>query len=183
MAHEHAGHSRPRRPDLPLEVRSPLGATFPSSKLAVVTVIYRSNLQILGGFYTPLSQATARVFSPPPISNTFAAGFAAGSIQSVFAAPLVVLQNRFKTSNMLEGHYKNMSQYSASRLRELGLRSMFVGSSLILIMGSLGLGAFFATFEDVKAQCFCAFVTRYYGRIDIASDDDCIGRLFGHISR
>ena len=95
------------------------------------------------------------------------AGFLAASVQSVVAAPVGALQVRFQTKDMLEGRYRNMWQYVYRKLRELGVRSMSAGRGFSLARDSLEFGAFFATFEYVKAQSFYAFVTRYYGMLDI----------------
>ncbi|MCJ1405204.1 hypothetical protein MMC11_008430 [Xylographa trunciseda] len=137
----------------------------------VGTVAYTSYLQFLGTVHAPSSDSSKRVFPPPPIGSTFVAGFAAGSIQSVVAAPIDALQVRFQTKDMVEGRYKNMWQYGYRKLRELGVRRIFAGWGLSLARDSLGFGAFFATFEYVKAQSFYAFVTRYYGGLDIQSSD------------
>ncbi|MCJ1319288.1 hypothetical protein MMC15_004624 [Xylographa vitiligo] len=99
------------------------------------------------------------------------AGFTAGAIQSVVAAPVDALQVRFQTKDMLEGRYNNMWQYGYHKLRELGVRSIFAGWGLSLTRDSLGFGAFFATLEYVKAQSFYAIVTRYYGILDLHSSD------------
>ncbi|MCJ1386077.1 hypothetical protein MMC17_009202 [Xylographa soralifera] len=141
------------------------------ANIVVGSIAYTSYLQILGSFHAPSSESTRRVFPPPPSSSTFMAGFAAGSLQSVVAAPVDALQVRFQTEDMLEGRYKSMWQYGYRKLRELGTRSIFAGWGFSLARDSLGFGAFFATFEYVKAQSFYAFVTRYYGVIDLHSGD------------
>ena len=86
--------------------------------------MYTSYLQILGTLYQPSSQSSKRVYPPPPIHKTFVAGFYAGAIQSVVAAPLDALSVRFKTSEVLNGRYKSMWQYSHGMLQEIGLRGM-----------------------------------------------------------
>lgn len=138
----------------------------------VGTVLYTSYLQTLGSFHGPSSEAVKRVYPPPPISSTFTAGSIAGSIQSVVAAPVDALQARFRTNDMLEGRYKNMWQYGWLKSKELGARSIFAGYGLSLIKDSLGFGIFFATFEYVKGQSFYAFVTRYYGGLQLGAGDD-----------
>ena len=125
--------------------------------------LYTSYLQILGSLYRLSSEPVKRVYPPPPIYDTFSAGFAAGAIQSVIAAPLDALQVRFKTSDILGGRYKTMWHYGAHKLREIGLRGAYAGLSLSFVKDSFGFGVFFATFEYVKAQSFYAFVTRFYG--------------------
>ena len=56
-----------------------------------------------------------------------------------------------------------MWQYSHSKLREIGPRGVFAGWGLAFIKDSFGYGAFFATFEYVKAQAYYNFVSKYYG--------------------
>jgi len=93
-----------------------------------------------------------------------AAGFAAGAIQSVVAAPLDALQVRFKTNEMLEGRYKNMWHYAYGKLGSIGPQGIFAGYGLSLLKDSFGYAIFFSTFEYVKAQMYYGFVTRWYGR-------------------
>lgn len=143
---------------LPNQVLPPMLAN-----VSVGAVLYTSYLQILGKLYEPSSQSSRRVFPPPFPQKTFAAGFAAGSIQSVIAAPLDALQVRFRTTDITKGRYKNMWQYGYKKLREIGMRRVFAGWGLSFVKDSLGYGAFFATFEYVKAQSYYSFVTRYYG--------------------
>ena len=56
-----------------------------------------------------------------------------------------------------------MWQYGNSKLCEIGPRGVFAGWGLALFKDSLGYGAFFATFEYVKAQAYYGFVSKYYG--------------------
>lgn len=105
------------------------------------------------------------MFPPPSVRDTFFAGAAAGAIQSVVAAPIDVLQFRFRTSDILSGKYKNMWQYGFEKVQEIGLRGTFAGWGLSLVKDTFGYGIFFATFEYVKAQSYYAFVTRYYGNL------------------
>lgn len=116
----------------------------------------------------PSSQSLKRVYPPPPVSSTLAAGFAAGAIQSVVAAPLDALQIRFRTSDVLDGKYKSMWQYGRRKLQEIGLRSAFAGWRLSLVKDSLGSAVFFATFEFVKAQSCYEFVSWYYGNMKLS---------------
>lgn len=74
---------------------------------SVGVVLYTSYLQTLGALYEPASRSQKRVYPPPPLTHTMTAGFCAGSIQSLVAAPLDALQVRFKTNEMLEGRYKS----------------------------------------------------------------------------
>ena len=134
-----------------------------TSRRSVGAILYTSYLQILGALHEPSSQSTKRIYPPPPVFSTYTAGFSAGAIQSVVAAPLDALQVRFSTSDVLEGHHKNMWQWGRHKLNEIGVRGVFSGWGLSFLKDSFGYGAFFATFEYVKAQSYYAFVTRYYG--------------------
>jgi len=103
------------------------------------------------------------VYPPPPVDSTLLAGFAAGAIQSVVAAPLDALSVRFKTMEILNGRYTSMWDYGGRKLREIGPRGIIAGWGLSFLKDSLGFAVFFATFEYVKAQAYYDFVTKYYG--------------------
>ncbi|MCJ1467779.1 hypothetical protein MMC07_006404 [Pseudocyphellaria aurata] len=136
------------------------------ANIGVGAVLYTSYLQILGSLHHPSSQSLKRVYPPPPAFHTFIAGFSAGAVQSIVAAPIDALQVRFRTSDILDGKYKNMWQYGRKKLVEIGPRGVFAGWELSLVKDSLSCGIFFATFEYVKAQSYYAFVAKYYGRFD-----------------
>lgn len=132
---------------------------------SVGAVLYTSYLQILGSFYPPSSQPLKRIYPPPPIHSTCAAGFTAGAIQAFVAAPIDALQARFQISDVLDGKYKNVWVYGRRKLAEIGVRGVFAGWELSLVKDSMGYAAFFATFEYLKAQSYYAFVTQYYGSL------------------
>ena len=132
------------------------------ANLSVGAVLYTTYLQSLGAIHEPASHSSKRVYPPPPLNATFTAGFLAGSVQSIVAAPLDALQVRFSTREMLEGHYKSMWQYASDKLRDIGIRGIFAGWTLSFAKDSLGYGVFFSTFELVKAQGYYAFVKRFY---------------------
>lgn len=129
----------------------------------VGAILYTSYLQILGSLHQPSSQPIKRIYPPPPAYSTCVAGFSAGAIQSVVAAPIDALQVHFRTSDVLDGKYKNIWQYGRGKLAEIGIRGVFAGWGLSFIKDSMGYAAFFATFEYVKAQSYYAFITNYYG--------------------
>lgn len=134
---------------------------------SVGAVLYTSYLQLLGRLYKPSAASVKRVYPPPPPTKTFAAGFAAGAVQSVVAAPLDALAVRFRPTDLLDGHvYRNMWQYGYLKTREIGVRGILAGWSLSLVKDSLGYGLFFATFEYIKSQSYYAFITRYYGGLN-----------------
>ncbi|KAJ6171625.1 hypothetical protein N7470_000692 [Penicillium chermesinum] len=106
-----------------------------------------------------------RVWPPAPPSITFMAGFAAGTIQSIVAAPLDALQVRLQTSEMLKGHYRSMWHYGHHKLKQIGLRGVFAGWSLSFLRDSFGYAVFFSSFEYVKSQAYYSFITWYYGSL------------------
>lgn len=143
---------------LPNQVLPPLLANT-----VVGAVLYTSYLQTLSLFHEPSSHATKRVDPLPPPQATFAAGFLAGSIQSLVAAPLDALQVRFQAAELVDGKYKNMWQYAYLKTKDIGVRGIFAGWSLSFLRDSFGNAAFFATFEFVKGQCFYSFISNLYG--------------------
>ena len=146
---------------IPNQVLPPLIANT-----VVGAVLYTTYLNGLGVLHGPSSLATKRVYPPPLVSTTFTAGFAAGTVQSLVAAPLDALQVRFHAAEMMEGKYRNMWQYASSKSREIGLRGVFAGWSLSFVRDSFSFGAFFATFEFIKNQCFYNFISNFYGFYD-----------------
>lgn len=130
---------------------------------AVGAVLYTAYLQTLGLLHEPSSQSTKRVYPPASPAICFSAGFLAGSVQSVLAAPLDALQVRFHSTEMAAGKYANMWQYALRKTTEIGARGIFAGWSLSFVRDSLGAGVFFATFEYIKSQAFYNFVSTYYG--------------------
>ncbi|KAK5313239.1 hypothetical protein LTR93_010974 [Exophiala xenobiotica] len=144
---------------IPEQLLPPLAAN-----VAVGAALYTSYLQVLGRIYEPSSHASKLVFPPAPPTHTFAAGFAAGSIQSLIAAPLDALQVRFEQRGEAYRH-KTMWQYGKGKLQEIGLRGIFAGFGLSFLKDSFGSGIFFSTFEYVKAQGYYRFVRWYYGSL------------------
>ena len=118
---------------------------------------------MLGFLHPPSSQSLKKAYPPPRVSCTLFAGFSAGAIQSIVAAPVDALSVRFKTREMLDGRYSTMWHYGRSKLREIGPRGVFAGWALSLVKDSVGYAVFFASFEYIKAQAYYAFIARYYG--------------------
>lgn len=143
---------------IPNQVLPPLIANT-----VVGAVLYTSYLQALGWLHEPSVRATKRADPLPPPTATFAAGFIAGSIQSLIAAPLDALQVRFHATELMQGKYTNTWQYAYQKTKDIGLRGIFAGWSLSLMRDACGNAAFFATFEYVKGQAFYSFVSNYYG--------------------
>ncbi|EAW07966.1 putative mitochondrial carrier protein [Aspergillus clavatus NRRL 1] len=128
-------------------------------------VLYTSYLQTLGILYEPISRGVKRVYPPASPFHTFAAGCAAGTIQSIVAAPLDALQIRLRANDMLQGQYRSMWHYGQCKLREIGIRGIFTGWSLSLLRDSLGYAVFFCSFEYIKSQAYYSFITRFYGSL------------------
>lgn len=129
----------------------------------VGAVLYAGYLQTLATIHGPSSVATKRVYPPATFGTTFSAGFIAGSIQSILAAPVDALQVRFQATELMQGKYKHMWHYAYVKTREIGPRGVFAGWSLSFLKDSFGYGFFFGIFEYVKAQAFYSFVSNYYG--------------------
>ncbi|KAF2460298.1 putative mitochondrial carrier protein [Lineolata rhizophorae] len=143
---------------IPNQVLPPLLAN-----VSVGAVLYTAYLQTLGALHEPASRTTKRVYPPVPVAATLTAGFAAGAIQSIVAAPLDALQVRFKTSDMLEGKYKDMWHYARAKLHSIGLRGVFAGWTLTFVKDSVGSALFFSAFETVKSQGYYGFLRHHYG--------------------
>ncbi|KAI9788772.1 MAG: hypothetical protein M1816_006553 [Peltula sp. TS41687] len=136
------------------------------ANVAIGAVLYTSYLQFLGSFHPPSSVPTRRVYPPPPLHATFLAGFAAGTVQCVIAAPLDAIQARFcvnDVKHVIGGKYKSMWQYGWLKLREVGSRGVFAGWGISFLKESLGCGIFFASFEYVKQQLYDSTLARFYG--------------------
>ncbi|KAH6975351.1 mitochondrial carrier domain-containing protein [Ilyonectria sp. MPI-CAGE-AT-0026] len=137
------------------------------TNVSVGAVLYTSYLQILGRLHEESGQARKRVYPPPQPAHTFAAGFLAGGLQSVLAAPLDALQARYDHRDLMpndgSGKPRSMWTFGAEKLREIGPRGIFAGWGLSFAKDSLGSAVFFTIFEYVKAQGYYRFVTWYYG--------------------
>lgn len=143
---------------IPNQVLPPLLAnTF------VGAVLYTAYLQSLSSLHGPSSMGTKRVYPPASFSTTFSAGFIAGGIQSLLAAPFDALQVRFRTADILDGKYKTMWHYSRNKLREIGFRGIFAGWTISFTKDALGAAIFFSTFETIKSQAYYEFISRYFG--------------------
>lgn len=143
---------------IPNQVLPPLVANT-----MVGAVLYAGYLQTLATIHEPSSLATKRVYPPPSFATTFSAGYIAGSVQSILAAPVDALQVRFQAIELMQGKYKHMWQYAYLKSKEIGVRGIFAGWSLSFLKDSIGYGFFFGIFEYVKAQSFYSFVSNYYG--------------------
>ncbi|KAK2594171.1 hypothetical protein QQS21_008110 [Conoideocrella luteorostrata] len=136
------------------------------ANVGVGAVLYTSYLHILGHLHEESSKATKRVYPPPSPAHTFTAGFLAGGLQSVLAAPLDALQARYDHHDLMPSdgskRPRSMWTFGAEKLREIGVRGIFAGWGLSFAKDSLGSAVFFSMFEYVKAQGYYRFVTWYY---------------------
>ncbi|KAI1490999.1 mitochondrial carrier domain-containing protein [Biscogniauxia mediterranea] len=150
---------------VPQQILPPLIAN-----IGVGAVLYTSYLQILGLLHEESSRSVRRVFPPPEPAHTFTAGFLAGSMQSVMAAPLDAIQARYDHRDLMSGNGdgkpRSMWSFSAEKLREIGVRGVFAGWGLSFLKDSFGSAVFFSTFEYVKAQSYYKFITWYYGDLN-----------------
>lgn len=151
---------------IPEQILPPLIAN-----VSVGAVLYTSYLQILGQLHEESATSAKRVFPPPLPSETFAAGFLAGSIQSIVAAPLDAIQVRYERYNPQidnaknGGHPQTMWQFGKAKLNDIGARGIFAGYSLSLVKDAFGSAVFFSTFEYIKAQGYYNFIRWYYGSL------------------
>lgn len=118
---------------LPNQVLPPMLANT-----VVGAVLYTAYLQTLGKLHEPSARPTKRVDPLPPPSKTLAAGFIAGSIQSLMAAPMDALQVRFKATDMMNKKYTTMWQYAYRKTAEIGARGIFAGWTLSFLRDSFG---------------------------------------------
>ncbi|KKA27662.1 hypothetical protein TD95_001250 [Thielaviopsis punctulata] len=145
---------------IPHQVLPPLIAN-----VGVGAVLYTSYLHILGALHEESARGAKRAYPPPAPWQTFTAGFLAGGIQSVVAAPLDAIQARYDHRDLMRagGKPQSMWSFSAQKMREIGLRGVSAGWTLSFIKDSMGSAMFFSIFEYVKAQGYYNFVSWYYG--------------------
>ncbi|KAK5629508.1 hypothetical protein RRF57_005223 [Xylaria bambusicola] len=139
------------------------------ANVSVSALLYTSYLQVLGALHEESSRSTRRVFPPPDPIHTFTAGFLAGSIQSLVAAPLDAIQARYDHRDLVQGSNgkpRSIWSFSAEKLREIGVRGVFAGWGLSFVKDSFGSAIFFSTFEYVKAQGYYKFITWYYSGLN-----------------
>ncbi|KAL5596712.1 hypothetical protein BROUX41_006596 [Berkeleyomyces rouxiae] len=145
---------------IPHQVVPPLAAN-----IGIGAVLYTSYLHILGLLHEESARGAKHVYPPPRPLHTFEAGFLAGALQSVVAAPLDAIQARYDHGDLMRGDGRPQSMWSfgAQKVREIGLRGVFAGWGLSFTKDSLGSAVFFSMFEYVKAQGYYNFVSWYYG--------------------
>ena len=84
--------------------------------------------------------------------DTWRAGFVAGAVQSLAAAPVDAIYTRLSVSEMIEGSHENLWKFGINKLKEIGLVGVFAGYSFSLIKESIGFAFYFSTFETIKTQ-------------------------------
>jgi len=155
------------------------------ANVGVGAVLYTSYLQILARLHPESGLASKRVYPPPAPIETFTAGFLAGSLQSVLAAPLDAVQARYDLGTSAAGmtpsgnsapaagksggaieRPKSMWSFSHQKLREIGPKGIFAGWGLSFLKDSMGSAVFFSLFEYIKAQGYYGFVAWYYGSLN-----------------
>ncbi|KAK5084378.1 hypothetical protein LTR05_005454 [Lithohypha guttulata] len=150
---------------IPEQILPPLIAN-----VSVGAVLYTSYLQILGRLHEESSKHHKRVYPPPSFAETATAGFLAGSIQSIIAAPLDAIQVRYErhdpaTNGKLGNSPQSMWTFGREKIREVGTRGIFAGYGLSFLKDSFGSATFFSTFEWIKSQGYHKFVHWYYGSL------------------
>lgn len=83
---------------------------------------------------------------------TWKAGFMAGIVQSLAAAPLDAIYARSTTADLINGSHQNLWQYGKTKLMEIGISGVFAGYGFSIIKESIGFAFYFMTFEFVKNQ-------------------------------
>ncbi|KAI0477036.1 mitochondrial carrier domain-containing protein [Xylaria cf. heliscus] len=149
---------------VPQQILPPLVAN-----VGVGALLYTSYLQVLGALHEESSRSRRRVFPPAEPIHTFTAGFLAGSIQSIVAAPLDAIQARYDHRDLMQGNGgkpKSIWTFSTEKLREIGVRGVFAGWGLSFLKDSFGSAIFFSTFEYIKAQGYYKFITWYYSGLN-----------------
>lgn len=84
--------------------------------------------------------------------DTWRAGFIAGAMQSLAAAPVDAIFTRLTAAELISGEHQNLWVYGLNKLKEVGLVGVFAGYGFSLIKESLGFAFYFLTFELVKTR-------------------------------
>lgn len=122
---------------------------------SVGLVLYTSYLASLSAL------AGNRPHASYTITDTFRAGFMAGAMQSLAAAPIDAIVTRFSVSEILhhqEHQQRSMWSYSLEKLREVGPRGVFAGYPISFVKESLGFAFFFSTFEAIKGPWYRSYM-------------------------
>lgn len=110
---------------------------------------YLTSLDYIDGQHTSKTLGKDFVYSPV---DTWRAGFIAGAVQSLAAAPIDAIYTRLSAAEVLEGNHQNLWVYGLSKLKEIGFVGVFAGFGFSLIKESFGFAFYFSTFETVKTH-------------------------------
>ncbi|KAK6461657.1 mitochondrial carrier protein [Scheffersomyces coipomensis] len=115
-------------------------------------ILYATYLTTLDHFNNNHHSSTPSAFNYYSPIDTWRAGFIAGAVQSLAAAPVDAIYTRSNAAEMLNGKHQNLWIYGLNKLKEVGLVGVFAGYSFSLIKESFGFAFYFSTFEIVKTQ-------------------------------
>lgn len=118
---------------------------------ATGVILYGTYLASLSALDTNDHTGPGMDYRYSPI-DTWKAGFIAGAMQSLAAAPLDAIYTRLTTAEMLGGEHQNLWVYGAKKLKEIGLVGVFAGYGFSFIKESIGFAFYFSTFELVKTR-------------------------------
>lgn len=129
---------------IPDQVMPPLIANSATGIILYAT--YLNTLDRLTSKRETVHNAEFHWYSP---IDTWRAGFVAGVVQSLAAAPVDAIYTRLSVSEMIEGSHQNLWQFGINKLKEIGLVGVFAGYSFSLIKESFGFAFYFSTFETI----------------------------------
>lgn len=112
-------------------------------------ILYGTYLGALDSFSSHRGPKANFEYSP---IDTWRAGFIAGAMQSLAAAPLDAIYSRLTTAEMISGKHENLWKYGAHKLKEIGLAGVFAGYAFSLVKESFGFAFYFLTFELIKTR-------------------------------
>lgn len=87
-----------------------------------------------------------------PPTDTWRAGFIAGAVQSLAAAPVDAIFTRLSMAEVMSGKHQNLWMFGWEKLKEVGFVGVFAGYGFSFIKESLGFAFYFSTFELVKTR-------------------------------
>lgn len=116
-------------------------------------ILYGSYLTALDYFDRDRIEANKnrKDFYYPPL-DTWKAGFVAGAMQSLAAAPVDAIYTRLSMAEVMNGKHENLWVFGWQKLKEVGFVGVFAGYGFSLIKESLGFAFYFSTFELVKTR-------------------------------
>lgn len=101
--------------------------------------------------------------------DTLLAGFLAGGMQSLVAAPIDAIWTRFSAAEVLSNlSNTSMWTYGMKKLREIGYTGVFAGFTLSFLKEAGGYALYFSTFELIKSTWYQNFVKFWYPKETLA---------------